>query len=130
MSFIKYNPNPDGNHVGDCVVRAISKALEISWEEAYIELAMQGFMMKNMPSANNVWSSYLRMKGFKRYTIPDECPDCYTIKDFCEEHPSGTYILATGEHAAAVVSGDYFDTWNSGDEAVAFYFVKEEGLHE
>ena len=130
MSYIKYNPNPDGNYVGDCVIRAISKALDISWEEAYIELAMQGFMMKNMPSANNVWGSYLKMKGFKRYSISDECPDCYTIQDFCEEHSTGTYVLSTGEHAVAAIDGDYFDTFNSGDEIVGSYYVKEEGLHE
>lgn len=26
MNFIQYNPNPRGNRVGDCVIRAISKA--------------------------------------------------------------------------------------------------------
>ena len=29
----KYNPNPKGACVGDCTVRAISKALNQSWED-------------------------------------------------------------------------------------------------
>ena len=34
-----FNPNPIKNkRVGDCVIRAISKALNQSWEETYIEL--------------------------------------------------------------------------------------------
>lgn len=125
MAFVKCNPNPEGNHVGDCVIRSISKALDYDWDRTYIELAMQGFIMKNMPSANNVWGSYLKTKGFKRYTIPDECPDCYTIQEFCNDNPKGTFILATGDHAVAVIDGDYYDTFNSGDEVPTFYFVKE-----
>lgn len=35
MAFIYYNPNPMSRIVGDCAVRAISKALDIDWELAY-----------------------------------------------------------------------------------------------
>lgn len=28
MNFIQYNPNPRGNRVGDCVIRAISGATD------------------------------------------------------------------------------------------------------
>jgi len=30
-----YQPNPCGLSTGDCTVRAISKALDISWDEAH-----------------------------------------------------------------------------------------------
>lgn len=29
-----FNPNPAGRMVGDCSVRAISAALDVSWDEA------------------------------------------------------------------------------------------------
>ena len=29
-----YEPNPVSSNVGDCAVRAISKALDIDWEKA------------------------------------------------------------------------------------------------
>lgn len=32
--WIKFNPNPVGNHVEDCVQRAMSAALDISWDDA------------------------------------------------------------------------------------------------
>lgn len=35
MNFIQYNPNPRGNRVGDCVIRAISKATGRDWETTY-----------------------------------------------------------------------------------------------
>ena len=33
-----YNPNPLSKSVGDCVIRALSKALNKSWDDTAIEL--------------------------------------------------------------------------------------------
>lgn len=122
--FVFFNPNPEGKSVGDCVVRAISKATNKPWEQIYIELCLQGFIMGDLPSANSVWGAYLRHKGFKRYLIPDTCPDCYTVSDFTRDYPTGTYLLGTGEHVVAVVNGDYYDSWNSGNEVPVYYFKR------
>ena len=54
--------------------------------------------MGDMPSSNAVWGSYLYDHGFRRQIIPNECPECYTIADFCLDHPFGLYVLATGTH--------------------------------
>ncbi len=45
--WIEYLNNPFGLRVGDCVIRAISKALNQSWEKTYIDLCVQGFMMED-----------------------------------------------------------------------------------
>ena len=125
MMWQEYNPNPIGIRVGDCVVRAISKVLDQDWESTFIELCVQGLMMCDMPSSNAIWAAYLRHKGFKKRVIPDTCPECYTVKDFCEEHPQGRFVLGTGKHAVAVVDGRFFDVWNSGNETPIYYFEKE-----
>lgn len=122
----EYNPNPDNKRASDCVIRAITKVLETSWEEVYLELLIHGFKLKDMPSINHVWGSYLQSKGFTRQVIPNTCPDCYTIHKFANDHPEGAYILATGSHAVAVVNGNYYDTWDSGEEIPIYYF--ERGL--
>ena len=31
--WVKYNPNPAGRQVGDCAVRALTKALNIDWDQ-------------------------------------------------------------------------------------------------
>lgn len=97
----KYNANPLGKSVGDCTIRAISKALHKSWEEVYVGLCDVGLEMCDMPSANAMWGAYLRRHGFNRSVIPNSCPDCYTVNDFCNDHPIGTYILALSGHVVA-----------------------------
>jgi len=124
MSFVLYNPNPENNLVIDCTVRAISKATGQSWDETYIGLAVEGYVIKDMSNSNRVWGQYVKRLGFKRHSIPNTCPDCYTVKQFCVDHPRGTFILATGNHVVAVVNGDYYDTWDSGDEIPIYVWSK------
>ena len=121
--FVSYNPNPTGAKVGDCVVRALSKALGQDWEQTYIDLCVEGCLRCDMPSANAVWGAYLRRKGFEREIIPNTCPDCYTVENFCADHPNGIYILA---HVVSVVDGQYFDTWQSGREVPIYYWHRKE----
>ena len=123
--FIQHNENPMSNRVGDCVIRALSTALGQSWEKTYAELCVQGLMFCDLPSSNAVWGAYLANKGYSRRAIPNVC-QCYTVEDFCKEHPQGTYILGTGSHALTVVDGNHIDSWNSKDETPIYYFMKEE----
>lgn len=126
MAFIPANPNPNGAYVGDCVIRALSIALGQSWQQTYIELTIQGLVLCDMPSSNKVWGELLKSYGFHRHVIPDTCPDCYTIRDFAGEYFKGTYIVGTGSHVVAVIDGNYYDTWDSGDETPIYYWFKED----
>lgn len=125
MSYASYNANPIHKRVGDCTVRAISKALNQDWQRTYVELAFEGFIMCDMPSSNAVWGAYLRGKGFTRRIIPENCEECYTVADFAADHPEGTYILAISGHVVCVEDGNYFDSWDSGDEIPLFYWERK-----
>ena len=120
--FQYYNPNPYGFSVGDCVIRAISKVLNMSWEQVFIKLCAHAYEMGDMPSANYVWGTFLTKYGFKREMIPDMCPECYSVAEFAHDHPQGEYVVAIGQHVIAVVSGTYFDTWDSGQEVPIYFF--------
>lgn len=124
--FIEYNPNPRGINTGDCVIRAICKALDKEWEKVYMELTVKGLEKAMWGDTNAVWEKYLKEHGFEQIVIPDTCPDCYTIADFADDHPIGTFIVATGTHVVCVQDGNYFDTWDSGGQIPSYYFeVKE-----
>ena len=126
MAWIEFNPNPAGKRVGDCTVRALCKATGKEWADCYAEMTLQGLTMCDMPSANNVWGAYLRRKGFARRILPNACPDCYTLNDFCKEHPEGVFVVGTGSHVVTVIDGDYHDSWDSGNECPVYYFEKAE----
>lgn len=124
--YIMYNPNPIGrSSVGDCVIRAISKALNESWENSYIRLCSYGFAMGDLPNSDTVFGAVLRTSGFKRQVIPDTCPDCYTVDDFAKEHPYGTFVLGLGGHVTTIVDGDIYDTWDTSREIPVYYWYKE-----
>ena len=123
--YLYYNPNPAGRSVGDFAIRAIAKALDIDWEDAYAIVVVNGFRMGDMPSSDSVWGSVLRMNGFYRKALPNTCPDCYTAEDFCIDHPEGTYVLGFGGHVATVVDGDIYDSWNSSNEIPQYYWGRK-----
>ena len=124
MAYKQINLNPEQKRVGDCTVRSIAAATHQDWATVYAALVLAGFELHDMPSANYVWGSYLRRCGWKRYTLPNSCPDCYTVSQFAKDHPDGTYILAMATHVVCVQNGDWLDTWDSGDEVPLYYWQK------
>lgn len=125
MAFQFYNPNPSGRFVGDCTIRAICRLTGLDWDTVYAGTCFEGFLKKDMPSGNSTWGSYLRRQGYTRHIIPNSCPDCYTVRDFCADHSNGRFLLALDQHVVAVVDGDYFDTWDSGNEIPIYYWTLE-----
>lgn len=124
--FQEYNPSPAGAKVGDCAVRAVSKALGTDWETAYTMLALKGFEMSDMPNSNAVINAVLSDKGFERDIIPNTCPNCYTVWEFAEDHPEGVYVLGTGTHVVAIVDGVIHDSWNSSNEYPVYFWKRKE----
>ena len=120
-----YNPNPASRNVGDCAVRAIAAALGTDWEEAYALLTANAFQMADIPNSNAVIGSVLRQHGFRKAIIPNACPDCYTLEDFAEDHPHGTFVAGTGSHVAAIKDGEIWDSWDSSKEVPIFYWWRE-----
>lgn len=121
----KFQNNPAGRNVGDCSVRAVAKALNMTWEKAYALIASIGFAMSDMPSSNAVTISALKQYGFNRFNLPNSCPDCYTIDQFCKDNPKGTFVVYAQGHVVCVADGDIWDSWDSSDEIVIYAMGKD-----
>ena len=122
MAYIYFNPNPLGKRVGDCVIRAIAKLTRQDWATVYIGITTTCYELCDMPSSNAVWAAYLNRLGYRRFVIPDTCPQCYTVRDFCIDNTKGNFLVATGSHVVAVSNGDYYDAWDSGEEIPIYYW--------
>jgi len=95
------------------------------WETAYALIALNGYLMGDMPSSNAVWGAVLRQNGYSRYAVPDTCPDCYTMEDFAADHPRGVFVVGTGTHVATIKDGFIWDSWDSSQEIPQYYWTKE-----
>ena len=122
MSFIPYNPNPKGKVAEDCTVRAISRLTNKTWDDAYILVCTGGLIEKTMPDQKAAVTTLMSMLGFQNNPLPNACPKCYTIKRFCIDFPRGRYMVATGSHVVAVIDGNYYDAFDSGNEVLLNYW--------
>ncbi len=116
-----YNPNPIAVRGGDCAGRAVAKATGCKWEDAYLQLALMGLQMGDMPSSNNVWGAVLRQSGFRRAAI-----DGGTVEDFCREHPEGTFVLTLDRHVVTVADGEIYAPWDCRKEEPIYFWSKED----
>lgn len=122
--YIYYNANPVRKSHGDCVLRAISKVLNLTWEEVAIDLCMIQLRLYDMQNSDYVWGEYLSLNGFQKRHLPYPCPNCITVKDFCNRYPLGEYVVATGSHVVAVIDGNYYDTFDTGDEVLLYFWER------
>jgi hypothetical protein len=126
--YRQYNPNPVGRLTDDCTARALTLALDTDWETAFFLLALNACKMGVVQmDIREVWWSVLRQHGFEREDLTQSCPDCYTVAEFCKDHPDGLYIVGTDRHVVACINGDWYDSFDSGGEMVLdVWFRKDE----
>ena len=72
--FHYFNPNPRGLHVGDCTVRSICAVSGQSWEDVHRLQCDLSRWLCDMPSADRVWWTFLRLLGFEQWGLLDTCP--------------------------------------------------------
>ena len=126
-----YQPNKKDikDKFGDCTIRALSKALDCTWLEAFDK--MIPFCREEQVS--NIFDCDLKTRkrimealGFDYVGISvrsgEERP---TVAKFAEKHRSGTYILNVAHHEVACVDGMYYDTWDSGHKSLYGYFIRK-----
>ena len=130
-SFHFFNPNPCSNLIGDCVVRAFSGSMDISWSEAMDRLAFAGETTVN---AREVYPKTLEQEGFIRHKPLTRNGRRLTGRDFCLEMDrqcrNGERIFAHcgRSHAVAIVpiDGHYriMDSWDSTSQTIGDFWVK------
>lgn len=120
MSYEFFQNNPCQRTTGDCSVRAVSCALDITWDAAYMKLVNEGYRICEMPSANATVGSLLRQNGFRKYSLIEN--ENYTLRDFARQHAYGIYVVFTDGHVVTVIDGTYYDAWDSGDEIPDYFW--------
>lgn len=122
--WIEYNANPSGNNTNDCVIRALSKALDMPWEQIKILVNVYSSAYHQSDDSDLSWSKILAERGFTMRAV--FCRDLCNLKGFCRNNPTGTYVVKLPNHVCCVQDGDYYDTWDSGEQVPLYIWEKGE----
>lgn len=124
-----YQPNKKDikDEYGDCVIRALTKALGMEWLEVFDDIQPISRELQVPFNCKPCYERYLAEKGYiwKSDKVA-KGKKKLTPQTFYKEHPTGTYILRQAHHLVTVVDGYFYDTWDSGDRSVYGYWVKED----
>lgn len=68
------------------------------------------------------FETYLRMNGFKQKAVECVCPHCVTVAEFIATHPAGRFFLICNDKYVPVSNGICFDSENTLDDIVLYYY--------
>ena len=126
-TFHYYNANPRNKLCGDCVIRAISTALEQDYVTTYKELFELSLKTGYIVNDKKNYSKYLKLKGWIKMEQPKKYNGTkYTGKDFCEDLAlrNQRYVAHIGgHHIVAIVDAKVNDTWDSTNGCIGNYWV-------
>lgn len=125
--FKYYQPNKKDlkDNYNDCVIRALTKALNKTWLEVFDELIPISRDMQCPYNVKECYEKYILQNGLKYQGISNKKGTKRpTVKQFTKEHKQGTYILRVAHHIVTVVDGIYYDVWDSGDCSLYGYWIK------
>lgn len=123
IKLVHYQPNIKIREP-DCAIRAISRLLNISWEESMILLCNAAIEKHTLPNTNMSIAKVLIDNGYKRRTFRNTH---MTISRFIIENRKGRYCLINNDHAVACINSTiydsnfmYYDAFVSSELRVAF----------
>ena len=131
-TFHWHNANPKGVITTDCVIRALSTALEQDYNKTVMDLAELQCKTGYDDGDPKLYDRYLKSKGWVKQKQPrKEDNTKYTGKEFCKEiqthrHWYNPQILAHigGHHIVAIMYGQVWDTWDSTNKSIGNYWEK------
>ena len=125
FSFQKVNSNPGKRKRSDCVVRALSLACRVPWLGVFDDLTLLARQIYAMPNEKDVYSDYLRFKGWVKQPMPRFADNTrYTVREFAAKYSRGTYVLSVANHLTVIIDGTLYDTWDCGGKSVGNFWSK------
>jgi hypothetical protein len=107
-----YNANPRDLLIDDCVIRSISVAEGISWNECQRKLSdlanEEAMLLNDVEFVEN----YLD----ERY--PRKCIKNMTIGEFCRNCPRGHFVVTTRGHITAIIDNVIVDTFDCSNRTM------------
>lgn len=123
--FHYYNSNPKGIRAGDCAIRALSLALNQTWEDTLQGLTEVALKCKRSPTETTTIAKYLNKKGWRKELQPKHLDATkYTGKQFIDARLKNSVIICKigPHHISVIYGGRFYDTWDPSDYTVGNYW--------
>lgn len=119
--FKYHNSNPNGYHIPDCVVRAISTAMGYSYYDVVCMLKLNGELFQCDELCVRCYEKLLDCD----FHLPHYLGQGNTMSKVAEDFPDNVLILRTEGHLSMSVCGVIHDIWDCSREIVTdFWIVK------
>lgn len=134
MKFQYFNPNPTVKLFksgkpkiwtkDDSAIRALAKALNITWAEAYDKLTLLAKNLSDVPTSKTTMMEFCVLNGFehKTYGKPARGSKRPVLNEFADMMSSGTYIVYLSHYFVCVKDGVFYNTEDLGNDTVYSYW--------
>lgn len=136
-TFHYHNQNPRNRITTDCVIRAISTATEIPYNQVVMEMAQLQCETGYDDGDAKLYDLYLKQHGFVKHKQPRK-PDNtkYTGKEWCKliqddfdwvmnsDQLARIVAHIGGGHIVAIIDGQVWDIWDCTHKTIGNYWIK------
>ena len=126
-SFRYYNCNPYSVHTDDCVVRAITAGMGISWQEAVSDLSQYMLKYGYMMNTPETYGVYLKDKGWIHQNAPTKSRgSSMTVGEFVKKFKGHAIVHVDDNHVTYIADGKIWDLWDPSDHIIGEYWIPED----
>lgn len=119
--FIYHNNNPEREITNDCVVRAISTALNLDYNYILQEL----FKISNYFNCDMLVKDCYKILLSEQFELPMYYGNGNSVEKIARDFRDKNLILRIDGHLVASKNGNVFDTWDSSKEIVDVFWIVE-----
>ena len=127
--YIYFQPNEKDikDKVGDCVIRALCKALDKSWLEVFDNLCKHAREFQCLPNQKPAYEAYLKELGWRYIPAKNKKQKVSEFKSSFDDKDFYILYVRVGYQTHMVTSDkhNYYDTWDCGNKYIYGYFIKE-----
>lgn len=125
--FKEYNNNPYGEHIDDCVFRAISLVLNMPYWQVFDELCAYAGDYRE-PNSGNCFLPWLQTQGYdvREFVTKVTVNQFLTDLHYSDDADEFEALLLVNGHLTAIKGGICYDTWDCGRYKCQLLIIKED----
>ncbi|MBR6515923.1 MAG: hypothetical protein IKT40_03615 [Bacilli bacterium] len=119
MGYRYYNLNPEGNHIPDCVIRAITLALNLPYAETVKRLQNNGDYYGCNLLNKECYEKLLDID----FNLPHYISRNKTVEEVAKDFPDDVLLIRMDGHLTTSIRGEVWDIFDCSSEIVSDFWI-------